>query len=116
MTIALIIMSTLLGLINVASGLGKLQRVDQVTEIMDSVILSKQQTSQLGVLQVLGALGLLIGIWVPFLGQAAAIAFVLYFAGAIIAHARAKTPGATYVPPAGLFVLSVVTAVLQLAR
>lgn len=116
MTIALIILSTLLGVANAASGFGKLQRVPQVVEMMGRVGVSKQQTAQLGLLQILGALGLLVGIWVPLIGQAAAVALALYFAGAIIAHLRAKTPASTYGPPVFLFVLAVATSVLQLMR
>ena len=37
-----------------------------------------------------GALGLLVGIWVPIIGIAAAACLALYFLGAVIAHVRSK--------------------------
>lgn len=43
----------------------------------------------LGVLKAAGAIGLLIGIWVPLIGTAAAVGLVLFFIGAIITHLRA---------------------------
>ncbi|MFD5766974.1 DoxX family protein [Streptomyces sp. NPDC127049] len=44
----------------------------------------------LGTAKVAGALGLLAGLAVPVLGAAAAVGLVLYFAGAVVTHLRAK--------------------------
>ena len=44
----------------------------------------------LGTAKAAGALGLLAGLAVPALGAAAAIGLVLYFAGAVVTHLRAK--------------------------
>jgi len=43
----------------------------------------------LGILKAAGAIGLLIGIWMPLIGTAAAVGLVLFFIGAIITHLRA---------------------------
>ena len=40
--------------------------------------------------QLLGAIGLLVGIWVPAIGIAAAVALVLYFVGAVVTVLRAR--------------------------
>jgi hypothetical protein len=40
--------------------------------------------------ELAGAAGLIIGLWVPGLGIAAAIGVVLYFIGAVVAHLRAN--------------------------
>ncbi|HET6667041.1 MAG TPA: DoxX family protein [Intrasporangium sp.] len=44
----------------------------------------------LGLAKLLGAVGLLVGIWVPAIGVAAAVALVLYFVGAVVTVLRAK--------------------------
>lgn len=44
----------------------------------------------LGALKAAGALGLLVGIWVPAIGVAAAVGLVLFFAGAIATVVRAR--------------------------
>jgi DoxX-like family len=40
-------------------------------------------------LRAAGALGLIVGLGVPLIGAAAAVALILYFVGAIITHLRA---------------------------
>ena len=44
----------------------------------------------LGTAKLLGAVGLLVGIWVPAIGIAAAVALVLYFTGAVVTVLRAR--------------------------
>jgi hypothetical protein len=44
----------------------------------------------LGALKAAGALGLLVGIWVPLIGIAAAVGLVLFFVCAIVAHLRVR--------------------------
>ena len=44
----------------------------------------------LGILKAAGALGLLVGIGVPWIGTAAAIGLTLFFVGALITHLRAR--------------------------
>jgi hypothetical protein len=46
----------------------------------------------LGVAQLAGAFGLIVGLWWPPLGIAAAVCLVLYFLGAVGAHVRAGHP------------------------
>ena len=46
--------------------------------------------SRLGLLKAAGALGLLVGLWVPAVGAAAAIGVILFFIGAIVTHVRAR--------------------------
>ena len=50
----------------------------------------------LGTAKLLGAAGLIVGLWVPTIGVAAAAALVLYFVGAVItvlrAHAWSHVP------------------------
>lgn len=44
----------------------------------------------LGAAKAAGAVGLLVGLFVPVIGVAAGIGLVLYFAGAVVAVARAR--------------------------
>lgn len=116
MTIALIIIASLLGLAAGTSGLGKLRRMPQVVESMHSVGVTDRQMPVLAVLELIGALGLLVGIWVPAIGVAASVGLMAYFLGAVIAHLRAKAPLKEAAPALFLFILAVVTVVLQVLR
>jgi uncharacterized membrane protein YphA (DoxX/SURF4 family) len=116
MTIALIVLGALLGIAALGSGLQKIRRDARVVAVMHSVGVSDRQIPILAILEILGALGLLVGIWVPVLGIAAAIGLALYFLGAIIAHLRVKAPVKDVAPAALLFVVAIATAVLELAR
>jgi hypothetical protein len=68
----------------------------------------------LGILLASGAAGLLIGVAVPLLGIAAASGLVVYFIGALAAHARVRdrvVGGAI-----GFLVLSLAVLTLEIAR
>ncbi len=67
----------------------------------------------LGILKALGALGLLVGISIPWIGVAAAAGLVLFFVGAMITAVRAHWYG--HVPfPLVWLALAVVALVLRL--
>jgi hypothetical protein len=67
----------------------------------------------LGALKTAGALGLLVGLGVPLLGVVAAVGLVLFFAGAIVTHLRARWYSFTY--PAAFLLLAVGSLGLRLA-
>lgn len=116
MSIALIVLATLLGLAAAGSAAGKLRRVPSVVESMHSVGITDSQMKVLATLEILGALGLLVGIWVPLIGIAAAACLTLYFLGAVIAHLRAKQPLKDAAAPAILMLIALATTILELAR
>lgn len=70
-----------------------LARVAYVRALADRVRVPQPWMVPLGGLLAAGALGLLAGLAVPALGTAAAAGLVLYFVGALAAHARARDPG-----------------------
>jgi hypothetical protein len=70
----------------------------------------------LGLLEIAGALGLVVGIWVTPLGIAAAIGLALYFLGAVLAHVRKKDKAADLAPAFVLFVVAVVAVIFELKR
>ncbi len=63
----------------------------QIAINMDRVGVPHSWMIPLGILKAAGALGLLIGIFVPSIGIAAAVGLVLFFVGAIITHLRGTT-------------------------
>ena len=116
MTIVLIILATLLGIAATGSALAKLSRQARVVESMHSVGVKDNQIPILAVLELLGAVGLLVGIWFAPIGVLAAFGLTLYFLGAVIAHVRAKTPFGEAVPALALAIIALITTILELAR
>lgn len=116
MTAALIITNTLLGLLATGSAAGKLTRNPKVLHSLHGVGVTDSQIPKLALLELLGALGLFIGIFVPGIGLAATIGLTLYFAGAVIAHLRRRQTITKWAPALVLTVLALVSAPLQLQR
>jgi hypothetical protein len=114
--IALVILTTLLGLATAFSAVGKFTMNPKAAEMLRHLGLTDGQIRTLGVVEVAGALGLLIGTWIPILGLLAAIGFVLYFLGALIAHVRSKDAAKDMGPALILLVLSIIVMILQFAR
>ncbi len=63
----------------------------------------------LGILKAAGAIGLLVGIPIPRIGVAGAVGLVLFFAGAVMTHLRARDYA---IAPAIVFLLSAVGALV----
>lgn len=63
---------------------------ERVLPNMDRAGVPRAWLPRLAAARAAGALGLLVGIWVPLIGIAAALGIVLYFVGAIITHVRAR--------------------------
>jgi hypothetical protein len=116
MNIALVVLTTLLGLAATASALGKYSMNPNVVEMLRGLGLRERQIRLLGTVELLGALGLLVGIWFPMLGLLAAIGFVLYFLGAVIAHLRVRDALMSTAPAIVLLALSIAVAVLEYQR
>jgi uncharacterized membrane protein YphA (DoxX/SURF4 family) len=88
MFVAAAIVSVLLALIVSASGVGMLTRQPPIVESMDSVGVPDTWYPWLAICKLLGAAGLIVGLWVPAIGIAAAIGLSLYFLAAIVFHLR----------------------------
>jgi uncharacterized membrane protein len=113
---ALIIFAALLGVMATVSAFGKLSMKDNVVEMLTHVGLNERQIRLLGTIEILGALGLLIGIWVPILGTLAAVGFIIYFVGAVISHIRVRDSLKDMAPAIVLVIISIIVTVLQLGR
>ena len=116
MNIALVILATLLGLVTAFSAFGKFSNNAKAVEMLHKLGLTDDKIRMLGAVEVAGALGLLIGIWIPILGQLAALGFVLYFLGALIMHVRSKDAAKDMAPALVLLILSIIVTILQFAR
>jgi uncharacterized membrane protein YkgB len=116
MNIALIVLAALLGLMTTFSAVGKFSMNPKAVDMLHHLGLKDGQIRMLGAIEILGALGLLVGIWIPILGLLAAIGFVLYFLGALIAHVRSKDAAKDMGPALILLVLSTIVMILQFAR
>ncbi|MGW4847827.1 DoxX family protein [Nocardia brasiliensis] len=88
MHIAALILSVLLAVAMLHSGVMKFVRPVWIRRFADAVHLSDAQLTVLGSLQIAATIGLVWGIWFPPFAIAAAIGLVLYFSGAIVVHLR----------------------------
>lgn len=113
MFIALVVLVVLLSLALLGSAAGKLTRQPKIVESLTGLGVPLERFPVLAALELAGAAGLIIGLWVPVLGIAAGIGVVLYFAGAVVAHLRAHDH--EIVPPLVLCLVAVAAVVLRVA-
>ncbi|MEV0296958.1 DoxX family protein [Nocardia sp. NPDC050710] len=88
MQITALILSVLLAVAMLHSGVMKFVRPAWLRKFAEAVHLTTAQLTVLGSLQIAATAGLIWGIWFPPFAIAAAIGLVLYFGGAIVAHIR----------------------------
>ena len=88
MSVAYAIVAIVLSLALLGSAAGKLTKHPKVAGTLTTVGVPEARWPMLAGLEVAGAVGLIIGLWVPALGVAAGIGVVLYFIGAVVAHLR----------------------------
>ena len=90
MFVVLVILTILLAAMVTGSAVKKLQKGEQVRTIIGGTVgVPERHFATLAVLELAGAAGVLLGLWLQEpLGIAAAIGLTLYFTGALIAHLR----------------------------
>ena len=87
MTIAYLVVTIVLAVMAAFSGLGKLRRHPKIVHVVHEVVgVPLIFFPHLAACEFAGALGLVLGIWWPFLGMAAGIFLASYFVGAIVSH------------------------------
>lgn len=116
MTVVLILLATLLGIAAAGSGIQKLRRDRRVMESMRAVGVADQVVPVLAILEIAGALGLVLGIWIPWIGIAASIGLALYFLGAVLSHLRVRASFGEAMPAVIILVLAIATSILQVLR
>jgi hypothetical protein len=89
MYVAYAIVAVVLALGLVASGALKLIKQPQIIEGIHALGVPLKWFPVLGSLEIAGALGLVVGLWIAALGIAAATCVALYFVVAISTHLRA---------------------------
>src|SRR5438034_295545 len=87
---AYVVVTVLAAAANVFSAVCDFVRYKQVSIAMAKAGVPESWMTMLGALKAAGALGLLAGIGVPPIGTAAAVGLILFFAGAIVTHLRAR--------------------------
>jgi uncharacterized membrane protein YphA (DoxX/SURF4 family) len=89
MHVAYLVITVVLAAMVVISGLGKIRRDrHQVQVIHETIGVPLKYFPHLAACEFAGALGLVVGIWWPILGVAAAIGLIFYFVGATVSHLR----------------------------
>jgi uncharacterized membrane protein YphA (DoxX/SURF4 family) len=116
MKIALDILGGFIALAITFSAFGKITRNAGATEPLAHVGVKESQYNQLALLEILGAVGLLVGIWSKPIGVAAATGIALYFIGAQTAHIRVKDSFKAFAPATFLFLVSAAVLILELKR
>jgi hypothetical protein len=87
--IAYLTISILFAAMVAFSGVGKMLRIPKVVHVICEIVgVPLQYLSVLAACELAGALGLVLGIWWPYLGVAAGIGLLLYFVGAVVSHLR----------------------------
>jgi uncharacterized membrane protein YphA (DoxX/SURF4 family) len=115
MFVVTIILAVLLALGFAASGVQKLTRAKMMVEGASHIGVPYSLYMVIGVLEVLAAVGLIVGLWVAALGIAAGIGIVLLMIGALIFHIRAGDKIAQFGPALLLGVLAVVEVIFRSA-
>lgn len=115
MFIAYAVVGILLAAALSASTFAMATRQEKIVTSMTKLGVPDSWLPRLASLKAAGALGLIVGLWVPFLGAAAAVGVILYFAGAVIFHVKAKdyaiAPAVVFIAPAvAALILRIATA------
>ena len=112
MNMAYPVVAIFLASMSAFSGIGKLRRDPKIVHVVHEVVgVPLKYFPHLAACEFAGALGLVLGIWLPFLGMAAGIGLVVYFVGAVVSHVRVGDVKG--IAPAA-FMLSISTVALAL--
>jgi hypothetical protein len=115
MSVIAAILSILLALAFAAGSPPKMARRDSVYGRVRHLGFSQTLYQIVGVLEFAAAIGLVIGLWVHWLGALAAGGLVLLMIGALTYHVRARDTGKNAVPAAVMLVVAALALVFRLA-
>ncbi|MDX8140583.1 DoxX family protein [Lentzea sp. BCCO 10_0061] len=114
MFIATLVLSALLAVAFIGAGVSKVMKVPAMVAAAETHGFTADGYRNIGLLEVAGAAGLLIGLWWAPLGIAAALGLTLLMAGAVIVHVRAGDKVAETVPAVVLTLLAGTALVLRI--
>ena len=112
MSTATVLVTLVLALVFLATAAGKLTGQRASIASRDHLAIAPVRWQQIGLLEIAGAAGVLIGLTLRPLGSAAAAGLVLLSVGAIATHLRAGDKPAAAVPAIAALVLAAATFVL----
>lgn len=112
MFVLCLIVSVLLAAMLLASAGAKLVEAPLVVQSLGAAGVPLAWFPRLAPLEILGAIGLIVGLFAPPVGVAAAIGVLCYFAAALSFHVRAGDRNLA--PPLVFFVLAVVALITRL--
>jgi uncharacterized membrane protein YphA (DoxX/SURF4 family) len=113
MTVVTAVIASLTALLFLAAGGGKVAGQTQSLATRDHLEIPAATWQRIGLLELAGASGVLIGLAFRPLGVAAAAGLALVSLGAIVTHVRAGDPPADMAPAVVALILSGGTLVLQ---
>jgi len=89
MRIASLVTTILLASMVVFSGIGKIRRDPHIVKVIHEVVgVPLKYFSLLAICEIAGGVGVVLGIWWPWLGVAAGTGLVVYFLCAVVSHLR----------------------------
>jgi hypothetical protein len=115
MFITTAIIAVLLAMAFLAAGLPKIAGQESSVAQADHLGVPRGINRGIGGLEVLGALGVVAGLWSAWLGVAAGIGLTLLMIGALGSHVRAKDPGKAIAPATVFGLIAVVYVALRAA-
>ncbi|MFD4352520.1 DoxX family protein [Nocardia sp. NPDC058519] len=114
MFITYAVVAVLMSVVLLASAGAKFTRPKRLVDQMSTLGLPYRMLPLLGVAQIAGAGGLVIGLWWGPLGIAAAVGLALYFIGAVATHLRVSDYQGT-LPAAVLAIVAIVLIAVRAA-
>ncbi len=111
MEVIKIVLQALLGLVFLGAAGSKLARTRQMVGMFDHFKYPRWFMYFTGIVELAGALGVLLGIFVLVLAVLGGVLLAATMVGAVLTHVRAKDPVAAAIPPGILLVLSVAVVV-----
>lgn len=96
------VVATILIAALVGTGIGKIKRAKPIRHNLRAVEVSRKWWNPMAAIELLLAMGLVVGLLMPPLGILAGIGVFFYFAGAVAAHLRTQDAN---VVPSGLFTI-----------
>jgi uncharacterized membrane protein YphA (DoxX/SURF4 family) len=115
MFVVTIILAVLLALGFAMSGTQKLTRAKMMVEGAEHLGVPYSRYQLIGVLEILAAIGLIVGLWVAALGIAAGLGLVLLMIGALPYHLRAGDKVGQFGVPLLLGILALLEVIFRAA-
>lgn len=112
MEIAATVLSIVVAVLYLVAGGSKLAGQARQVETAQQLGIAFARYRLIGIPELAASIGLIVGLWVPGIGAAAAIGLALLMVGATVVRARAARPMTELVADVVLFALDVVTAVV----